>query len=228
MGLLRVGASDMTLRYYLLDYIEQFCALYPKVKLSITNAPTPVTVAELARGNLDFCVVSEPVEIPLEMTCVPVREIRDICVAGAKYIPHGRALSDKFEIFNSTDSGTLNRKELVSLSDLAGERIITLDRGTSTRRHIDNWLSSCSAPESLSDPDIELATSDLIVDFVSRGIGVAFVMEDFARSAICRGEVREIKLETPPPVRKFLLVKLKKAPVMASARKFISLLNVEV
>ena len=207
----------MTLRYYLLDYIERFCALYPKVKLTITNAPTPVTVAELVRGNLDFCVVSEPADISPEIACTPVRDIRDICIIGRKYSPRGQALADK-----------LARGGEVSFDDLADERLITLDRGTSTRRHIDASLAGFGAPESLSDPDIELATSDLIVDCVRRGIGIAFVMEEFARRAIDRDEIFEVRLANPFPRRKFLLARLKKAPVMAAPRRFFELLGAYV
>jgi Transcriptional regulator len=223
VGLLRVGASDMTLRYYLLDYIERFCDLYPRVKLTITNAPTPVTVAELARGNLDFCIVSEPLDLSPEIACAPVREIRDVCIVGKNYVPRGQMLAAALAEVLIRDGDTA-----VTPDELAGERLITLDRGTSTRRHIDAWLAMCGAPESMSDPDIELATSDLIVDCVRRGIGIAFVMEDFAKAAVMRGEVREIKLKSPPPLRNFVIAKLKKAPLTAAPRRFIEMLGVDV
>ncbi len=217
LGLLRVGASDMTLRYFLLGHIERFCARYPKVKLSITNAPTPVTVAELARGNLDFCVVSEPADLSPDAVSVPVREFSDICIVGKSYTPSSAALAE-----------TLKRGGTAPLSELAGERLIALDRSTSTRRHIDSWLMDSGAPESLLSPDIELATSDLIVDFVRRGIGIAFVMEDFAEQSIARGEVTALRLEPPPPKRHFLLARLKKAPLTAAPRRFLEQLGIDI
>ena len=42
-GIIRIGASDMTLKFYLLDYIEAFRKKHPDIRLSITNNPTPKT-----------------------------------------------------------------------------------------------------------------------------------------------------------------------------------------
>ena len=42
-GEIRIGASDMTLQYYLLPYLEQFHEKYPAIKVTVTNAPTPET-----------------------------------------------------------------------------------------------------------------------------------------------------------------------------------------
>jgi len=36
-GEIRIGASDMTLQYYLLPYLEKYHKLYPNIKVSITN-----------------------------------------------------------------------------------------------------------------------------------------------------------------------------------------------
>ena len=41
VGEVRIGASDMTLQFYLLPYLEQFHREYPKIKVNVTNAPTP-------------------------------------------------------------------------------------------------------------------------------------------------------------------------------------------
>jgi len=37
LGNIRIGASDMTLRYFLLPYLEAFHKQYPKVKIKVTN-----------------------------------------------------------------------------------------------------------------------------------------------------------------------------------------------
>ena len=38
-GEVRIGASDMTIQFYLLPYLEQFHQRYPKVKIQVSNAP---------------------------------------------------------------------------------------------------------------------------------------------------------------------------------------------
>ena len=41
LGEVRIGASDMTLQFYLLPYLEKFHEQYPGIKVIVTNAPTP-------------------------------------------------------------------------------------------------------------------------------------------------------------------------------------------
>ena len=50
-GEISIGASDMTLQFYLLPYLEHFHQLYPGIKVHVTNAPTPSTINHLLSGN---------------------------------------------------------------------------------------------------------------------------------------------------------------------------------
>ena len=43
-GEVKIGASDMTLRFYLLPYLEDFHAKYPSIRVQVTNGPTPETM----------------------------------------------------------------------------------------------------------------------------------------------------------------------------------------
>ena len=56
-GEIRIGASDMTLQFYLLSYLEEFHEAYPKIKVTVTNAPTPETLRHLQDGKIDVGVV---------------------------------------------------------------------------------------------------------------------------------------------------------------------------
>lgn len=60
-GELRIGASDMTPQFYLLPFLQSFHEKYPKIKIQVTNAPTPETLRFLQNGKIDFGVVSSPV-----------------------------------------------------------------------------------------------------------------------------------------------------------------------
>lgn len=59
-GEIRIGASDMTLQFYLLPYLERFHEKYPSIKVTVTNAPTPETLHFLEEGKIDFGIVSTP------------------------------------------------------------------------------------------------------------------------------------------------------------------------
>ena len=60
MGEVRIGASDMTLQFYLLPHLERFHGRYPNIKVMVSNAPTPETIQSLYEGRIDFGVVSTP------------------------------------------------------------------------------------------------------------------------------------------------------------------------
>ena len=53
-GEITIGASDMTLRFFLLPYLERFHEKYPGVRFQITNGPTPATMGLLKEKKIDF------------------------------------------------------------------------------------------------------------------------------------------------------------------------------
>lgn len=199
-GVMRVGASDMTLRFCLLEHLERFRREHPRIRLKITNAPTPRSLASLRAGLIDFCVISEPIEAEDDIEIIPLREIEDIMVASPALHLGGKVLH---------------------FDELEGEVQLMLERGTSTRGFTEAWLKRCDAPLRLIEPDIELATSDLVLEFARRGMGVATIVEDFAHEDIESGRLERLQLATPFPKRRFLLCHLKRVPLSAATKALI-------
>ncbi|MGI6742089.1 MAG: LysR family transcriptional regulator [Eubacteriales bacterium] len=203
-GVLRIGASDMTLEFFLLDYIERFNEEYPKIKLSITNNSTSETLKALRSGQIDFCVISEPAELESDVEAIPVRTINDILVCSQ---------SKKFD-------GLFKDGQAADVARLADYPLIMLDRGTSTRKYIEAHFRKSGVHD--LEPSIELAQNDLVLQFALRGIGAAFIVEDFVRAYLDSGELRKVRLNKPIPPRQFLLTRLKKIPLSAAPKRFIS------
>jgi DNA-binding transcriptional LysR family regulator len=84
-GEICVGASDMTLQFYLLPYLETFHDAFPQIKVTVTNAPTPETLKHLQDGKIDFGIISTPVNNKYDFKMTPVRKIQDVFVAGKKF-----------------------------------------------------------------------------------------------------------------------------------------------
>lgn len=84
-GEIRIGASDMTLQFYLLPYLDLFHQKYPAIKVHVTNGPTPETLMYLKEGKIDFGVVTEPFAEDETMDIQVVREVEDIFVAAHRY-----------------------------------------------------------------------------------------------------------------------------------------------
>ena len=201
-GTMRIGASDMTLRFFLLDRLESFHKNHPGVRLAVTNAPTPQTLEALKNGLIDFCVISEPVNTAdtAGICFVPVRKIQDIFVCS--------------ELRGDLLDHPVSEKELSEVP------LILLGKETSTRRYIDSFFD----PGTLT-ANIELATSDLLLEFARRGMGVACIVSDFAESDLESGRLFRVKLENELPPRNFLLAWSKKLPLPPAAAKFIEVIQ---
>ena len=73
LGEIHIGASDMTLQFFLLPYLERFHEKYPGIKVIVSNAPTPETLHNLKKEQIDFGIVSSPLAEDPAIHAIPVR-----------------------------------------------------------------------------------------------------------------------------------------------------------
>lgn len=203
-GEVRIGASDMTLQFYLLPYLEKFHQLYPEIKVTVTNAPTPQTIEHLKQGRIDFGVVTKPLEADSQFEIATVRKIQDVFVAGDKF----RYLGER----------------ILSYSELSKLPLICLEGDTSTRKYVEGFLERNQVTVT---PEFELATSDMIVQFAMRNLGVGCVVEDFAKTQIENGELIRLQFEEQIPEREMCLVIDKRSTMSVAAGKLRELLEEE-
>ncbi|MGL5260728.1 MAG: LysR family transcriptional regulator [Lachnospiraceae bacterium] len=202
LGEIKIGASDMTLKYYLLPYLETFHEKYPKIKVSVTNAPTPETVQLLKDGMIDFGVVSSPIEKTEQMDVIPVKEIEDVFVAGRRF--------------------TSYKNKMMDFSDLKELPLILLEKNTSTRRYIDQFLEEKNIQV---EPEFELANSDMIVQFSLRNLGVGYVVKDFAEEYIEAGTLFTFRFNEILPKRTCCIIKGKKNRLSIAAINLLKMLE---
>lgn len=200
MGEVRIGASDMTLQFYLLPFLEQFHEQYPGVKVIVSNAPTPETMASLAQGKIDFGVVTTPVNAHTDVDVIPVKEIENIFIAGDK--------------FSHLKGRILEYNELTKLP------CIMLEGSTSTRAFTDAYLAENGV--SLA-PEFELATSDMIVQFALRNMGIGCVVSDFAEERLESGELFRLQFDREMPKRQICIAADKKNPMSPAGRKLMEI-----
>ena len=200
-GEVRIGASDMTLQFYLLSYLERFHEQYPGIKVSVSNAPTPETMRSLHDGKIDFGVVTTPASPSGDVRLIPVRSIRNVFVAG--------------ERFQYLKGQTLSYSRLLTLP------CILLEGNTSTRVFTDRYLEERGVKLA---PEFELATSDMIVQFAVRNMGVGCVVEDFAREKMEQGQLFCLEFESQMPDRHMCIAADKKSAVSPAGRKLLDML----
>ncbi len=202
-GELRIGASDMTLAFYLLPFLEKFHEKFPAIKVNVTNGPTPQTLSFLEEGKIDIGLVSTPFAGAPGIAAAPVRQIEDIFVAGRRFLPY--------------------KNRMLDLQELEHLPLVFLEKNTSTRSYMDSYLEEWGVRVT---PEFELATSDMIVQFALRNLGVGCVVRDFAQSYIDEGRLFELRFNHMIPKRQFCAVRSGRTALSKAAVELAKIMGV--
>lgn len=149
-------------------------------------------------------MVTGPLEAYCQFDCFCVRKIQDIFVAGEK--------------FQYLKERKLDYRELEELP------LICLEGNTSTRKYVDRYLENNGV---IITPEFELATSDMIVQFVMRNLGIGCVVEDFAKKQIENGDLIRLDFKVPIPERDMCLIVDQRSTMSVAAAKLKELLEVQ-
>lgn len=156
-GTVSIGATEISLRCFLLPILNDYRKKYPGIHIKISNLSTPQALSSLKDSLVDFAIVTTPIEKHTEFDIIKVKEFREVAVCG--------------EDFRQTFG---NRK--VTLNDLAQYPIVSLEKGCSTH----TFYSQLFAKEKLNfSPEIETATAYQIMPIVRHNLGIGFVPEQF-------------------------------------------------
>jgi DNA-binding transcriptional LysR family regulator len=201
-GEIRIGASDTVCKYYLLPYIEQFTRQFPRIKLQLVNRTSARLVEALKQGLIDFAIVTLPLNQSNLVTQV-LAVAEDIWVAAP-------------EQFGALKGKPLHWKELSQYP------LLLLDQNSATRRNLDLFLQQRGI---MVQPEVELESVDLLVEFARIGRGIASVLRESASPALAGGELFEVLTVEPLPKRQLGSATLKNVPLSQAAEKFIRILR---
>lgn len=201
-GLITIGASETALRLLLLDRLEEFHALYPRVRLRLLSHSTPQAVSALENGLVDFSVATTPLHIKKPLSGTPLLSFREILIGGSKYA--------------HLSSGT---RTLEQIRDLP---FIALGNGTCTRELYSTFFLEHGL---VFRPDMEAAAMDQILPMVRHNLGIGFYPAQLAAPAIADGEVFPIPLAEPIPERTICLLVNRRQPLSIAARRLTDALT---
>ena len=182
--------------------LEKFHELYPGIKVTVTNGPTPETLQYLNEDRIDFGVISTPFEEKEGYSYFPVSTIEDTFVAGRRFIQY--------------------KNRMLDFSDLQKIPLILLEGNSSTRNYIDTFLSDHGVD---IQPEFELSTSDMIVQFALRNLGVGCVVKDFAEEYLESGVLFELRFNSVIPKRKICVITDESRPLSIAASRLIELIK---
>lgn len=201
-GAVRIGASEMTLHHYLLPYLRKFRQEYPDVHMKIANVTTPQAVAALRDNQIDFAIVIGAKTEGPDLEQRALQSFRDMVIAGPAFL----ALKGK----------------PISVKELTAYPLVCLEKHTTSRWF---WEQIFLQNGALLQPNIELATTDLIVPLVKNDLGIGFVPGEFARPYLEAGEIFEVELIQEVPSREICFLRDGRRPLSAAGQAFLNMLE---
>ena len=198
-GTIYISATETALHCYLFQAMEEFNSLYPNVRFKILNNSTTESVNAVKEGKVDLAFVSANLQVAKPLRMKILRKYRDILIAGKR--------------FEELKAG----KEELSLKELVSYPWISLTAETISRRFLNEYFEKNSLTFT---PDMELATTDMILPAVKHNLGIGFIPAEFADSELKSGQVFEIKVKEKLPERNIILIYDMEYPQSIAAKEF--------
>ena len=199
-GEIKIGASDTICSLFLLKKISTFHELYPDITIKLSSGTSDDLIKMLKDGEIDMAFANLPIHRSEGLNIREVMSISDCFVAGKKFA----SLAHR----------------TVSLKELAEYPVLMLDKNSSSRRIIDGFLLE---KDIVLSPCVELGSIDLLIECAKIGLGISFVIEKAAESALNGGELYKLQLSEPLPKHSIGLVTGGAVPSVA-AEHFIDLI----
>lgn len=198
-GTIYISATETALHCYLFQAMEEFNSLYPNVRFKILNNSTTESVNAVKEGKVDLAFVSANLQVAKPLRMKILRKYRDILIAGMR--------------FEELKAG----KEELSLKELVSYPWISLTAETITRRFLNEYFEKNGLTFT---PDMELATTDMILPAVRHNLGLGFIPAEFADAELKSGQVFEIKVKEKLPERNIILIYDMEYPQSIAAKEF--------
>ena len=182
-GTICISATETALHCCLFQAVEDFNKQYPNVQFKLLNNSTIDSIQALKEGRIDMAVVSSlPHQMESPLKVKKLQKYHDVLIAGQKY---------------------KHLKETpASLKDLAAYPWISLTSDSITRKLLEQYFNDQGLTFT---PDIELATTDMILLAVRHNLGIGFIPEEFASEEIRRETVFPISVKEKLPHRNILV-----------------------
>ena len=199
-GRLIIGANEST-SLYLLEHIERYRRLYPKVKVQVRRSLSSKVPSQLIDGDLELGVISyDPEDDRLQSMVI---------------------FTDHLAFVVSPQHRFANREE-VSISELGMETFIAHNVLSPYRAVVLKEFQRHKVPLNM---DVEMPTVETIRKMVQRNEGVAFLPRMCVEQEVLQETLREVKVVELHVDRKIHLVCPAKRSLSHAAKAFLELVR---
>lgn len=204
-GTIYISATETALHCYLFEAMGEFNQKYPNVHFKVLNNSTMDSVNAVKEGKVDLAFVSTAFSVGKPLKRKILQNYQEILIGGSRY----RELQGRN----------------VSLQELSTYPWISLTAEALTRTFLNEYFEKHGLRFS---PDMELATTDMILPAVKHNLGIGFIPEEFARAEIESGNVFEINVEEALPERSVILIYDTEYPQSIASKEFQKFLNEKI
>ncbi len=189
--------------YYLPPYLKKFSKRYPNIRLNIANKTSAETIEVLKSGGADLGIINL-----------------------------GNSPDDKLKIWKKNElesyfimkRGIRKYDDSTSPEQLANLPIMTLEKGTTTREHLDQYFDEAGIK---FKPFMELGSIELLLRFTSMGMGISCIARDFLEKSPYDKKIDIIRPDVPIRKRSIGVVTLNSSVVSGAAKAFIDVMTEE-
>ena len=203
-GLLRIGASELTLEHYMLPYLERMKREYPQIVIRLSYSNPSLAVEALNSRLLDLAVLAGPFEESDTIDIMPLDrgDFDYILIAGNGF----NELRDK----------------TIKLEELRDYPFICMEKGMGVRTYADRAAQRSSF---VLHPECEVGSMPLLVSLVKINLGLAFLPIPHAKKELEAGNVFAVKLSEQLPKESIKMLTNKTPPNNRVFSRFISILT---
>lgn len=201
-GTIKIGTSTTIAKKYLLKYIEAFHKKYPKVIIEISTDPTIELIKSLKIGMIDLVIAKLPLVKDSELEFSNIGKLNSVFIVNKDYID-------------------LTKKKL-NINDILSYPILLQKEPSNSRELIDKY---CLYNNIAFNTAMNIASSNLLVDFVKIGYGIGIATKEYISDELSRKELFVLDIEPKLDSTFLTIISLKNNVLSSSSKKFIDFIK---
>jgi DNA-binding transcriptional LysR family regulator len=199
--IVKIGASELTMSFFLQPYIKKFRALYQDIVVRMACTDPKSLLDEILSGVYDIGVLGTPIVYDERFAYRNLCELEYILAAGSSFHEIG--------------------KEAQSLSALPKYPLITMIENFSVRKYAEKLFSDNGIDVEWS---IVVGSLPLLISMIKNNFGIGFLPKVYIQNALDDGSAFEIRLREALPKEHICFIRQRNSPEHGPGKQFIELL----
>ena len=197
-GELQIGATETSLRFYILEQIRAFKEKHPQIRITFHGTTMQDLCHQLQNEEIEVGFLISPIPEGCDFNLQHLCDIQDIPVASAEF--------------------PIDFDRTYELKDLVKYPMITTSADNTVRKHIDDWFLENGV---VASSDYTVRAMGLVTPLVRSRLGIGILAEEYVRDDIESGKLIQIKTTSLPKPRSLYIGTNHQTALSEAAREFI-------